>query len=184
MPHIILWGFFMQNFNDEKIIDDNLVKDYNEEYEKIIKQKDNEKNSLCSIEVLKAFQDKVLIQNLINIVSEILSLLEVEIGMLNDLMYHIPSIKQNETKVKIRILQEQEKSLNLLYETENIQNLNFVKISQNKPLLKNLLDVCCMLMKCYMELDNFEMNVKIKDIIKKYKTEILNLILFLSDFLV
>lgn len=174
----------MQNFDDEKIIDDNSVKDYNEEYEKVLGQKDYKNDIICNVEIIKTFQDKVLIQNLINIVSEILSLIEVEIGMLNDLMYHISSVKQNETKVKIRILQEQEKSLNLLYETENIQNLNFVKISQNKPLLKNLLDVCCMLMKCYMELDNFEMNVKIKDIIKKYKIEILNLILFLCDFLV
>lgn len=165
----------MEKYNDEKLIDEFEAKNYNEEMQKL---------SNNAIEIFQYYENKIIVQNILNIASKVLSLLEQEQKLLLELSHHIQSIKQNENKVKIRILQDEQNSLKLLYEIDIIQNLDFIKINQAKPLLKNAIDVACNILKAYFELLNFELNTKIKDIIKKYINEIIDLILYLSDYLV
>ena len=163
----------MQKFNDEKLIqEDNAVK-YVKEFEQ-----QKAKN------LFDYFENKIQTQNIINIISKLLSLINEAKKLLQDLLPYITNTKQNETKVKMRMLQEQENSLKLLYQIDDIESLSLVKINQSKPLLKNAIDIVCRITKEYISLSDFEMNTKIKDIIKKYTDETLEIVFFLTDFLI
>ncbi|MBQ7308018.1 MAG: hypothetical protein IJW82_05780 [Clostridia bacterium] len=164
----------MEKFNDEKIITDLDAINYTKE---ISENQDG-------IKIFEYFENKIEVQNIINIVSLILSFIEEEKKLLTQLQQYISNAKQNETKVKIRVLQEQENSLKLLYELNETQKLSFVKINQSRPLLKNAIDIVCRIIKNYLNLNNFEMNTKIKEIIKNYIDEVLDIVFFLTDFLV
>ena len=164
----------MEKFNDEKIITDLDAINYTKE---ISENQDG-------IKIFEYFENKIEVQNIINIVSLILSFIEEEKKLLTQLQQYISNAKQNETKVKIRVLQEQENSLKLLYELNETQKLSFVKINQSRPLLKNAIDIVCQIIKNYLNLNNFEMNTKIKEIIKNYIDEVLDIVFFLTDFLV
>lgn len=158
-------------YNDDNIISDEDAKKYLEEMTD------------------KKIENKILVQNLLNIVTKTISFIREEIRLLNELKNHISQLKQNELIVKVRLLEEQESSLNLLYELgetlPTIKKLNFnVKINQNKPLLKNALDCCCEIIKSYFSLLDFEINSKIQDIVKNYINEMIDIVMFLSGFLV
>lgn len=165
----------MQKFDDEKLIQEKEAQEYITEFEN---QKHIAKN------LFDLFENKIQTQNLINIISKLLSLINEAKKLLQDLLPYITNTKQNETKVKIRTLQEQESSLKLLYNIEDIESLNLVKINQSKPLLKNAIDIICKIIKEYISLNDFEMNTKIKDVIKKYTDETLEIVFFLTDFLI
>lgn len=158
-------------YNDEKLIDDKFCEKYKSE---LTIQKQN------ASDLFLDYQTKIINQNILNIAGKLLGLLTDETTFLKELSTHLENDVKNECIAFIETLKEEISSLNILYEITSFSISRVVRVSVNAPLLQKCINLAIMIIKTLLELDNYELNSKIKDILKKYIEENLELLQFFA----